>query len=108
MNYRKLWIALGVLILLVPLGLLASGAAWGEWAPEEFADLVGYVPAKIAAGAELFGAPFSGYSIPGAKEGFLHSSLGYYVSALIGVGIIVLITYGLGRLITGEAKDENT
>ena len=29
---RPLWIGLGVLLALTPLGILAGGAAWGEWA----------------------------------------------------------------------------
>ena len=30
-KWRVLWIGLAVLIVLVPLGLLAPGTAWGEW-----------------------------------------------------------------------------
>jgi len=101
MSYRKLWIGLGFLILLVPLGLLAQGTAWGEWAPEEFAGLVGYVPSKMAAGAELFTAPLQDYTLKGVGEGFLDSSLAYYASALIGVGVIVLLTMAVGRLLVG-------
>src|SRR5579884_561039 len=35
---RKLWIALALLLLLTPFGILAVGTAWGEWRPQDFAD----------------------------------------------------------------------
>ena len=35
-SLRPLWIALAVLLVLTPLGILAAGAAWGEWVPEDF------------------------------------------------------------------------
>ena len=33
---RPLWIALSVLMILTPLGILAAGSAWGEWSPGRF------------------------------------------------------------------------
>lgn len=44
---------MAVLIIFTPLGLLASGTAWGEWGVEEMASLVsngkalGYTPAGM-------------------------------------------------------------
>src|SRR5579871_4327338 len=35
---RPLWIALGALMILTPLGILAGGAAWGEWVASDYAD----------------------------------------------------------------------
>lgn len=105
MSLKKLWIALGVLVLLTPLGLIARGNAWGEWEPEEFKNLVGYVPEKMAESSGLFGAPFSAYAVPGLKGTFFSSSLGYIFSAVLGVGIIVVIVYGLGKIFL-EDKEE--
>ena len=34
-KWRFLWIVLAVMIVLVPLGLLAPGTAWGEWGAQE-------------------------------------------------------------------------
>ena len=33
---KPLWIALAVLAILTPLGILAAGSAWGEWAVSDF------------------------------------------------------------------------
>src|SRR5277367_535178 len=35
---RKLWLGLGVLLILTPLGILAVGSAWGEWSARSFSD----------------------------------------------------------------------
>ena len=49
--FKPLYILMAVLIIFTPLGLLASGTAWGEWGVEEMASLVsngkalGYTPA---------------------------------------------------------------
>src|SRR5271167_443376 len=34
---RRLWLAVALLMLLTPLGILAAGQAWSEWSPSEFA-----------------------------------------------------------------------
>ncbi|MFA6451664.1 MAG: cobalt transporter CbiM, partial [bacterium] len=41
---RRLWAGLGALILLSPVGLIASGTAWGEWAADEIHSKLGFVP----------------------------------------------------------------
>ena len=38
--FKPLYILMAVLIIFTPLGLLASGTAWGEWGVEEMASLV--------------------------------------------------------------------
>ena len=35
---RPLWLGLGALMILTPLGILAGGAAWGEWVASDYAD----------------------------------------------------------------------
>lgn len=59
----KLWIGIGILILLSPLGLLLpehfkAGDAWGEWGAGTFKELVGYIPQGLknspASGGRLF------------------------------------------------------
>jgi cobalt/nickel transport system permease protein/cobalt/nickel transport protein len=41
---RNLSIGLALLIIFTPLGLLAVGAAYGEWGPDELKDRIGFVP----------------------------------------------------------------
>jgi hypothetical protein len=97
-NVKKLWIALGALVLLTPLGLLASGTAWGEWGSDELSTMLGYVPAGMARFSELWHAPLPDYTIPG-----LGDTPGYVLSAVVGIALIALVTYGLGKLLaSGE------
>ena len=90
----KLWIVLGVLVLLSPLGLLASGTAWGEWGADEFSDMLGYVPRGLARFGAIWSAPLPDYSIPGVGD-----VPGYILSAVVGIALVALVTWGLGRLV---------
>ena len=81
---------LSLLILGTPLGLLATGTAWGEWDPEELAEqdflgsALGYTPAGMEDGF-TFDALFPDYAIAGLPESF-----GYILSAIIGTALLVL------------------
>lgn len=82
----KLWLVLGILLVLTPLGILAVGTAWGEWRPEDFGP--NHVPRGLARLFGLWKAPLSGYA-----PSFIRSaSFGYMVSAMVGVGLIVLLS----------------
>ena len=37
-SLQRLWVAIAVLMLLTPLGILAAGTAWGEWSPAELGE----------------------------------------------------------------------
>lgn len=52
---RWAWRGVVTTILAAPLGLLASGTAWGEWGPEELSARLGYVPAGLARWAARWG-----------------------------------------------------
>src|SRR4029077_5806796 len=55
---KPLWVALAVLAILTPLGILATGSAWGEWSVEEFVQ----APAGMQSLAHLWSAPFAKYA----------------------------------------------
>ena len=74
---KPLWIALAVLAILTPLGILATGSAWGEWSVEEFVQ----APAGMQSLAHLWSAPFAKYAPPFLKN----PAVGYGVSALLGM-----------------------
>jgi cobalt/nickel transport system permease protein len=108
-SLRPLWIALGVLLVLTPLGLLAGGAAWGEWSASELANpaakhaiaamSLGHAPpqsppAGLERLAAVWTAPLPDYAPP-----FLRSrALGYVLSAMVGAGLVVLATSGVAAL----------
>ena len=65
----RLWQVLGGLCLISPLGLLAAGSAWGEWAPDELRRLTGSTPSGLAALSGTWSTWLAGYSMPGVPSG---------------------------------------
>lgn len=107
---RPLIIGLALLMVLSPLGLLAAGTAWGEWAPEDFnnpaarqeiqagslnADAPVAAPSGLQDLASVWTAP-----IPDYAPSFLHSeTFGYILSAVFGAGLILLVFFLLSWII---------
>lgn len=90
---RPLWIGLAALIILSPLGLLAGGSAWGEWAADEIADIVGYTPQGMA-DAGGWQAPLPDYSIAG-----MNPVASYILSAVVGIGLTLFVIWGISTLL---------
>lgn len=98
---RSLWFALGALMILTPLGLLATGAAWGEWRAQEFRDpaarariaaasgnrtLAAHPPRGLERLSSIWTAPMPEYAPP-----FMRSlRFGYIMSAMVGTGLIIM------------------
>jgi cobalt/nickel transport system permease protein len=83
---RTIWMILGVLIVLTPLGLLAPGTAWGEWSTDQLKNLgLNFVPRGMVRWEKFWNAIFAGYSIPGLGE-----KTGYVISAVLGVALILI------------------
>ena len=109
---RKLWLGLALFLILTPLGILAAGSAWGEWTaqdlsnPQVRAEIAAasrnqlppdHVPQGLERLSSIWTAPLSRYA-----PGFIRSAaFGYFVSAMVGVGLIlgscVLATWLLGQ-----------
>ena len=106
----KLWIGLGALILLSPLGLLLpehfkAGAAWGEWGVDEIKELVGYVPKGLEKLSRLWNAPIPDYAFQGWEEqGLSHLSFAYVISAVVGIAVTVCSTLLIGKLLAKKGK----
>jgi len=107
---RKLWLALAALLILTPLGILAVGSAWGEWSARDFSDP--RTRREIAAASHnqapppaaprglerlssVWAAPLSRYA-PSFIRG---AAFGYLVSALVGVGIVIVLALLLNGLL---------
>ncbi len=107
----RLWWIVACLMLLTPLGILAAGTAWGEWSSSAFInphtrDEIAAAsgnhapPASVPAGIQrlstMWTAPFPGYA-----PGFIRNPMfGYLLSAIFGVGFLVLaalVARALGR-----------
>ncbi len=89
----RLWIILVLLSLLSPVGLLASGSAWGEWGREEVLEILGYIPEGMDYLGGIWRGIFSDYEVEG-----LGSAAGYVVSALVGSFLAVMSVYIIGRV----------
>ncbi len=102
-SLKPIAVLLAVLVAIVPLGLLASGTAWGEWGAEEIAKVVsggstlGYTPAGMTEGFS-FTAIFPDYTMANMPEWF-----GYILSAAAGVAIVVIIF----KIIASFMKDRD-
>ena len=107
---RKLWIALIVLALLTPLGVLVpqwfhAHKAWGEWSPQEVQQRTGRIPEGMARQGEAYKAPLPDYSAPrGGPAGPARRSLWYVVAALAGMGAVVVVMLLVGRWLTRHER----
>jgi cobalt/nickel transport system permease protein len=99
---RPLWIAMAVLMIMTPLGIVAAGSAWGEWAPKDFSSAPARreiaavsgnaappvsAPAGLQRLASVWTAPMPGYAPPFLKS----AGFGYLLSALMGTGATILV-----------------
>ena len=119
---RSLWIVLALLMMLSPLGLLAAGTAWGEWAPGDFADPA--VRQQIETGSGGQAAPTQSPSglqelssfwtapIPGYAPTWMQSAaFGYILSAMFGSGLILIAFFlisWIARAIRGGRDPDRT
>ncbi|HWT76979.1 MAG TPA: cobalt transporter CbiM [Mobilitalea sp.] len=93
---------IAALICLTPLGLLATGTAWGEWGTDEIKESVfggnvlGFVPKGMSDGIK-FDAIMPDYAISGLPD-----IAGYLLSAAAGVAILII----LFKIISSFKKDK--
>jgi cobalt/nickel transport system permease protein len=92
LRYERLLVAFGAIVALTPLGLLATGDAWGEWdaagvkAQIKKVNGAGYVPRGIASAEKHNYKGVAGLTDYGSTKG----RLGYLGAAIIGVTAIAL------------------
>jgi hypothetical protein len=106
----KLWIGLGALAVLSPIGLILpekfkTGAAWGEWGAEEFKGLVGYVPAGLKKLSSLWNSVMPDYAFKGwEKKGLGHLSFAYILASVVGISLCAGVTYFIGKFLAKKNK----
>ncbi|MFA5801104.1 MAG: cobalt transporter CbiM [Thermoleophilia bacterium] len=69
-GYKLRPLITGIVLLLVctPLGLLATGTAWGEWGTEEIGNEIGYVPEGMEKFARRWEGFLPEYAFPGSQK----------------------------------------
>ena len=102
-SYRWLGAVLIALIVAVPLGLLASGTAWGEWGSEELQARIGYVPEGFGRIGGVWKGILPDYALPGV--GGAGAVIVYVLSAVVGVGILAGVAWLLVRARRRRAHD---
>jgi hypothetical protein len=101
-KWRALWIGLAALVVIVPIGLLAPGTAWGEWGVEELTSLgLAFIPQGLAKLSSLWSAPLPDYDLPSLGN----ASLAYILSAVVGIIIVVVVVWLFTTLVT-QRKSE--
>jgi len=107
----KLWIGLGALAVISPIGLIlpekfkATGA-WGEWDAEKFKGLVGYIPNGLEKLSSHWNAILPDYAFKGwGTKGFGHLSFAYIFSAVIGIALCAGVTYLVGKFLAKKNKN---
>lgn len=96
--------AVGIMALLTPLGLLAPGGAFGE-APAGELDLSSVGLSAVPAGLDKYNglwhhAIFDGYDFGGDA----HPWLGYLVSAVVGILVVGVVVYLIGKAVEAVVR----
>ncbi len=114
-SFRKLWVALAIVLILTPLGIVAAGSAWGEWSARDFADASGrsriaaasgnheapvHAPAGLERLSSIWSAPLSGY----APALIRSAPFGYLASAAVGTGLLMLAGLVLQRVVPERVR----
>lgn len=96
---RPLWIILGVLVVLSPIGLLAPGTAWGEWGAEELTSLgLSFIPSGLEKLSGLWGAPIPDYDVPALGN----ANVSYILSAIAGVVLTIVVVWLFSALLSNR------
>jgi len=103
--YGRYIAGLIVVALLTPLGLLASGTAWGEWGGEDLQAQLGFVPS----GLEKLGAFWNhvllpDYAIAGLNQSFWQEAFGYILSAFVALLVIGAIGFAIQHFVRKSEK----
>ena len=99
---NAVYLFLAGLIILTPLGLLATGTAWGEWGSDEIQHVIsggaslGFVPEGMKRGFQ-FDSLMPDYAVSGLPD-----VAGYLLSAIAGVAILII----LFKILSNIKKDK--
>jgi len=94
-NYSRskpVYLMLLILIILCPLGLVASGTAWGEWSINEIRNMLGFIPHGMLKGFS-FDAVIPDYEM----FTMTNKTISYILSAVTGV-VLIMAAFGIFAL----------
>jgi len=105
MTIKKWLIILAIMAILTPLGLLATGEAWGEWGHETIKEIAGYVPEGLKRVRTLWITFMPDYTVHGLEGNMLKESIGTIISAFAGAGIVASIAFLIARISTNQRSN---
>ncbi|MBI5211776.1 MAG: cobalamin biosynthesis protein [Nitrospirae bacterium] len=101
---KKLWIALIIMALLSPLGIILpqkfnAGDAWGEWGTDTLEKFLGYVPEGLKKMADIWKAPIADYNLGDENASFIVQIVSYIISGILGITLVGGVVYLITRLL---------
>ena len=108
---REIGTAYAVVAVLLPLGLIAPGFAFGEGSADDVQREFGYVPSGLRALGDIFSAPLKDYTLPlpffSAEDAPMwHAAIGYEVAGVVGIMLLGAVTLGLTALLRRGSVDD--
>jgi len=93
---KKLWIGIGIMALLSPIGIILpekfkAGDAWGEWGTDTMKQMLGYVPKGLEKLSSLWNPPMPDYGFRGENVAPTTQYIAYIVSGLLGIALVWVI-----------------
>jgi len=92
----SLYGVIAALVIVTPLGLLATGTAYGEWGAAEMLRRIGYIPHGLAKLGNLWKGILPDYALTGASGSW--TVFWYVTSAAIGVVLLAGFSWLVVRL----------
>ncbi len=102
---RSLYGVIAVLVIATPLGLLATGTAYGEWGGDEMLKRVGYVPHGLARLGGLWAGVLPDYGQSNTTGAW--AVVMYVASAVVGIALLTGITWLSVRLYRRGARADS-
>jgi len=93
---RSIYGVIAALVIATPLGLLATGTAYGEWGGDEMRKRIGYLPHGLAKLGDIWAGVMPDYGQSNASGAL--AVVMYVASALIGIALLAGISWVVVRL----------
>lgn len=107
-RYGKLVKGIVILTVFTPLGLLASGTAWGEWGSETLESQLGFLPSGFQKYSNFWQHTiFPDYGVAGYDQTFWQQALGYLIAAFFALLVIGMLTILIQRFMRRSEKEIN-
>ena len=108
-NHKKYILFFSILLILVPLGIIVpdyfkAGNAWGEWSVEQVKEKTGFEPEGMKKNADRYKAPLLGYTWGKESPAWSVKSSRYFISAIVGLSMIIILTFGLIKIMARSKK----